>query len=296
MKHTTTTGRYRMATLPILVTLVAACAAPVPANNRALDDARSIYQQASGDELVARSAPGELRRAQIALQQAESALKAGQSAAAVEHFAYLAHQRSELALQAGLIAKAEQAVVDARRERERILMDARMREADQSRAMAEASRKQAETQAQRAQRAKMEADAARAKNAQLREQLSELQAKETSRGMVLTLGDVLFDSGHAELKSGAMRTLDQLTTFLRENPERTLTIEGYTDSVGSNAFNLDLSQRRAEAVVSALTQRGIDGGRLKARGFGEASPVASNTTAAGRQRNRRVEVVISSTP
>lgn len=103
-----------------------------------------------------------------------------------------------------------------------------------------------------------------------------MQAQQTDRGMVLTLGDVLFDSGRAELKSGAMRTLDQLVTFLKDNPERTVNVEGYTD-----------------AVRTALTSRGIEGARIAARGYGESSPVASNDTAEGRQRNRRIEIVIS---
>ena len=111
--------------------------------------------------------------------------------------------------------------------------------------------------------------------------------------MVLTLGDVLFDSGRAELKSGAMRTIDQLVTFLKDNPERTVNVEGYTDSVGSDNFNLGLSQRRADAVRTALTSRGVEATRIAARGYGESSPVASNDTAEGRQRNRRIEIVIS---
>lgn len=112
---------------------------------------------------------------------------------------------------------------------------------------------------------------------------------------MLTLGDVLFDSGQAELKAGAFSTIDRLATFMRENPERTLVVEGYTDSVGSDAYNLSLSQRRADAVRAALLARGIDGSRITKSGMGKANPVAGNDTAAGRQRNRRVEIVISST-
>ena len=128
---------------------------------------------------------------------------------------------------------------------------------------------------------------------QLVDQLAELEAKQTEPGMVLTLGDVLFDTGRAELKSGAFTTIDRLSVFMRENPERTLSIEGYTDAVGSDTYNLNLSQRRADAVRAALAYRGIDGGRIATKGFGKANPVASNVTAEGRQRNRRVEIVIS---
>ncbi len=111
--------------------------------------------------------------------------------------------------------------------------------------------------------------------------------------MVLTLGDVLFDTGKAQLHAGAARTIEQLASFLKENPERTIEIEGYTDSTGSQDLNLALSERRANAVKNALTDRGIAANRISARGFGEANPVAGNETAAGRQLNRRVDIVVS---
>jgi outer membrane protein OmpA-like peptidoglycan-associated protein len=106
---------------------------------------------------------------------------------------------------------------------------------------------------------------------------------------------VLFDSGRAELKAGAFRTVDRLATFMRDHPERSLEVEGYTDSVGSDALNMTLSQRRADAVRAALLERGVEGSRITTSGLGKASPVASNDTAEGRQRNRRVEIVISGT-
>jgi len=299
-------GRYRLALIPVAAAVLAACAS-APANNRALDEARAFYQQAASDATVARSAPLELRRAQEALQQAEAALKTGDDLTAVDHYAYLARQRAAVAMQAGEIAKAEQAVAQSQAQRDSIVISARERDAQASRAQAEASRAQAVAKATEAERARQDAeaarklaeqrlaaaDAAKASNAKLKAQLAELQAQQTERGMVLTLGDVLFDSGRAELKSGAMRTIDQLVTFLKDNPERTVNVEGYTDSIGSDNFNLGLSQRRADAVRMALTSRGVEGTRIAARGYGESSPVASNDTAEGRQRNRRIEIVIS---
>ena len=110
---------------------------------------------------------------------------------------------------------------------------------------------------------------------------------------MLTLGDVLFDTGRAELKPGAERTIDKLTSFLNENPERKVQIEGFTDSQGTDEYNQQLSQRRADAVASAIIGRGIQSDRVRARGYGEEFPVASNDNAGSRQRNRRVEVVVS---
>jgi outer membrane protein OmpA-like peptidoglycan-associated protein len=153
----------------------------------------------------------------------------------------------------------------------------------------EADRERSKVQAAQAQ-----ASSANARTKALEAQLAELKAKQTNRGLVLTLGDVLFDTGHAELQPGADSTLDQLVQFMTQNPERTLKIEGYTDSVGSDSSNQVLSERRAIAVKNALIDRGLDASRISARGYGEASPVASNGTSGGRQQNRRVEIVISS--
>ncbi len=298
-------SRYRLTLIPVAAILTACASAP--ANNRSLDEARAFYQQAASDATVARSAPLELRRSQEALQQAEAALKAGDDLTAVDHYAYLARQRAAVAMQAGEIAKAEQSVTQSSAQQDSILISARERDAQASRAQAQAkaveaerAQKEAETARKMAEEARKLAEqrlaavtAASASNDKLKAQLAELQAKQTERGMVLTLGDVLFDSGRAELKSGAMRTIDQLATFLKDNPERTVSVEGYTDSVGSDNFNLGLSQRRADAVSTALTSRGLELARIAARGYGESSPVASNDTAEGRQRNRRIEIVIS---
>ena len=111
-------------------------------------------------------------------------------------------------------------------------------------------------------------------------------------GLVLTLGDVLFDTGRAELKPGASVKLDQLAQFLNTHPDRRVEIDGFTDSVGSDAYNESLSQRRADAVKTALVVRGIDASRINSEGYGKAYPVASNNESAGRQLNRRVEVII----
>lgn len=112
--------------------------------------------------------------------------------------------------------------------------------------------------------------------------------------MVLTLGDVLFDSGRSGLTAGAMRTIDRIAEFMAGNPGRRILIEGHTDGVGSDAYNKTLSEQRARAVRNALGERGISLERIEAVGLGETVPIASNDDEAGRQRNRRVELVFSS--
>jgi len=123
-------------------------------------------------------------------------------------------------------------------------------------------------------------------------ELQELNAKMTSRGLVLTLGDVLFENNRATLMVGAMRAIDKLVAFLSENAERKVLIEGHTDNVGSSTYNIDLSLRRAEAVSKTLINKGIEASRVVTRGYGEAYPVTENSTDAGKQQNRRVEIVI----
>lgn len=129
--------------------------------------------------------------------------------------------------------------------------------------------------------------------ANARHEISALQAQQTNRGLVMTLSDVLFDTGKATLKPGSDRDLDRLAQALRANPNTRVKIEGYTDSVGSDSYNQSLSESRAEAVADALRVRGVSDSQLKAQGFGKEYPVATNSTPAGRQQNRRVEIVFS---
>lgn len=127
------------------------------------------------------------------------------------------------------------------------------------------------------------------------EVLTELRAQSTDRGTIVTLGDVLFDTASATLNPGGRQQVQRLSTYLNANPRSTLRIEGHTDSQGSDATNEVLSRRRADAVRAALITAGVDPARVTSVGVGEGLPVASNDTPAGRQQNRRVEVVIQGT-
>lgn len=183
----------------------------------------------------------------------------------------------------------------ARRQAEaaRLQAEASRTQADASRIQAEAARRTAQEQLAAAEAARQQAEAERARATSLEAQMAALQAKQTNRGMVLTLGDVLFDTGLATLKPGAMRTVDQLADFLKSNAERKVLVEGHTDSVGSDSFNRELSERRAQALSQALVERQVAADRIEVSGLGELYPVADNGNAAGRQQNRRVEVIFS---
>ena len=171
-------------------------------------------------------------------------------------------------------------------------VEAALAQADADRRDAAMAREQAEADRREATLARQQAEAARAELRAMQDMIDDLQAKQTERGLVVTLGDVLFETDKAVLKPGAMHNLDKLVAALSEHPDTTVAIEGHTDSTGSDSYNMDLSRRRAESVVSYLVGQGIDRSRLSAKGLGEGYPVASNDTSAGRQQNRRVEMII----
>ena len=225
--------------------------------NMALQEAQQAYRQAEQDPQVTSHAPVALHEAAQALSEAEQA--GGQEE--IEHMAYIAKKRVEIA-------------------------------------RAEAERKLAEDNAKQLLEGRDEviAQQAKARAQELERELAELKAKRTDRGFVITLGDVLFEYNQARLKPGAQQNLYRLVSFLKQRPEQNVLIEGHADSSGSESYNLELSQRRAQAVQSFLVMNGISPERINVRGYGEAYPVASNDTTAGRQQNRRVEIVFGEGP
>lgn len=260
-------GRTLIATTVAAVLLAACAAAPVAPEGAS--KARAKLTQLQSDPNMATRAPLAIKDADAAVTIAEQP-EADESLAS--HRVFIADRKVETAK-----AQAETSLWEDQRaalisERETARLDSRTREADGAR-MATAD--------------------AEAQTAELKRQIEALQAKVTDRGVVLTLGDVLFASGKADLKEGAAAHLNQLVAFLREYPSRTVVIEGHTDSVGSEDFNQALSQRRADSVRSYLVRQGIDAARLTTMGAGEGAPVADNEAATGRQQNRRVEVIIS---
>lgn len=256
----------------------------VPQSNPALESARAAVQTAELDPNVNKYAPLDLDRAKKDLGVAEQAA-VDHREGDVEQAAYLAAQNARIA-QAHGAAKADDARVAAgQSERDRILLASRTREAENAKAAAANSAAVAAV-------ALNQRDQANEETARVQAELDALKATPTPRGLVLTLGDVMFDTGRSELKSGGARKIEQLAQFLTEHPDRRVQIDGFTDSVGSDSYNEELSQRRADAVKAALVSRGVDPARIGTEGYGKAYPVASNSDSGGRQLNRRVEVVI----
>ncbi|HEU5135120.1 MAG TPA: OmpA family protein [Steroidobacteraceae bacterium] len=264
-----------------------ACETTTPDSSALLEQARSAVAQAEADPNVTKFAPTELDRARKLLVNAEGAAKEkGAKDKGASHYAYLTTQMARIAQQRAQEQVATARIKSGEIERQKILLTARENEADKAVADANAARADAEN-------AKANAQSAQAESQRLAAQLENMQASQTSRGIVLTLDDVLFDTGKAQLKSGAERSIDQIAAFLNDNPERRVQVEGFTDSQGTNDYNLELSQSRADAVAMAIIQRGIDAQRVRALGFGEEYPVASNDSSGSRQMNRRVEIIVS---
>jgi outer membrane protein OmpA-like peptidoglycan-associated protein len=264
-----------------------------PETSGVIEQARAAVDAAASDANVAKFAPTELQRARNLLVNAESNLKSkGARDVNTAHYAYLATQMAHIAEQRAHEQIALERVKSGETERQKILLAARENEANSALSQARQAQAAAEQARNEAQNARSEVAAAQSEAQRLASELQNVKTSQTNRGLVLTLNDVLFDTGRSELKPGARRTLDQIAQFLNEHPERRVQIEGFTDSQGGNDFNMELSQSRADAVASAIIQRGIDAQRVRALGYGEEFPVASNANSGSRQLNRRVEIIV----
>jgi outer membrane protein OmpA-like peptidoglycan-associated protein len=265
-----------------------------PKDGAALSQARDAVAQAEANPNVTRYSASQLDRARKLLVNAQGANEQkGPNDKITLQYAYLATQMARIAEQNAQEQVAAARIKEGETERQKILLSARESEAQQAKSAAAQARSEAQQARNEAQNAQAQMTQAQAESQHIAQELQDLKAAQTQRGIVLTLGDVLFDSGRAELKPGAERSIDQLTSFLSEHPERRVQVEGFTDSQGPENFNQELSQKRADAVAMAIIQRGIDAQRVRAMGYGEEFPVASNKDSGSRQLNRRVEIVVS---
>jgi len=240
--------------------------------NADLTRAHASLQQAAQAPQTTQYAPVQLREAQQTLDQAEQDWEDEGDRQETSHQAYLVEQQAGIAVAVAQQKAAEAQAKQLAEERDQVRLSARTREAEQ---------------------AHLDAEAAKARAQQLEQELAALNAKATDRGLVMTLDPTLFEFNKTTLKPGAMNNLSPLVTFLREHPERQVLIEGHTDSIGSDSYNFDLSQRRADAVRDFLARNGVKPEQLATRGYGKSFPIASNDTEAGRLQNRRVEIVVS---
>jgi len=248
------------------------------------EDARIItFRKMREEQLAQQKAAAEQDRA-TALSEAEARRRADEQRAAADAAAAQSAQARAAADAAR--AQAEQQQQQAQAEAER---------ARQAAAQAEQQRLQAQADADRAHQAAAQSEA---EKAQLRERLmqqlnSVLETRESARGLIVNINDVLFDFNKYTLKTGAREKMAKVSGILLAYPGLKLQLEGHTDAIGSDDYNLKLSQQRADAVRDFLVEQGVPVANISAVGLGKDSPVASNDTAAGRQQNRRVELVVS---
>jgi outer membrane protein OmpA-like peptidoglycan-associated protein len=263
---------YSTGLITVIAGAMLAGCSTTPDRNARLEDARSSYRYAQDDPQVTGLAALELKEAGDALARADNAWTQRQDPVKVDHLAYVAQRKVAIAQETAKRKGAEASVSQSEAERAKIQLAGRTEEADQARQQAQ----NAETRTR-----------------QLESQLAELNANKTERGLVVTLHDVLFDTNRARLKPGGIREVQKLADVLDKHPQRTVAIEGFTDSTGSDERNQELSEQRANAVRDALLGMGISANRITTRGYGKSLPVASNATQAGRQLNRRVEILFS---
>jgi outer membrane protein OmpA-like peptidoglycan-associated protein len=300
--NTSSSRHGRIVAAAVAAALLSACAT-VPVESDAARNLRTRLDQLQADPQLGTRAPLAMQQANVAVTAAE---KPQSDPALAAHLEFIADRKISIAQ-----ADAQsQLAVDQRKglaeQREAMRLRSRTEEADSANRranVAEAVAGDQERQAEAARSAtadaqrasadaqRASADAQRASD-ELQRQIDDLHAQATDRGLVLTLGDVLFASGTADLTSGGSSHLNKLAAFLNKYGDRTALIEGYTDSIGGDDYNLGLSQRRADSVKSYLVNQGVDSVRLTTSGKGKGSPVADNSSATGRQQNRRVEVII----
>jgi outer membrane protein OmpA-like peptidoglycan-associated protein len=262
--------------------LMAACTS-TPDTIEELETARAVVPQVEASPRAGVAATN-IAEARKALERANSLADKGGKVADIQYEATIASRNAQIANEKILAAQAREEVDKGTADRAAVLAEARGREAERAAQQARAANAEAQSATAQAQTAEERAAA-------LERELADLKGKKTDRGVVVTLGDVLFDTGKATLKPGAYTTIDRLATVLKEDESRKVLIEGHTDSVGSDEFNQSLSERRAASVQAALFERGVAASQISTVGKGETTPVASNDDAGGRQQNRRVELV-----
>jgi outer membrane protein OmpA-like peptidoglycan-associated protein len=291
-----------VAVLPLVLTAGCASSDAKRAARTQLERAETAYRQAQAD-------PSVQAYAQLRLIDAEKALQAAEQAKDNDdkvHLGYLAERKAQLATVTGATAKTEQSMQRLRQETAEVLLqkrdreltaarretDVKSRDAEQARRAAEARARDAEARARELEQDRRQADEIDAKAAALANELQHLKAQRTDRGVVLTIGDVLFAPGKAEVGPGAQRSVEKLADFLKTYPKRHVLIEGHSDNLGTEEYNVRLSQQRAEAVRDMLVARGVAAPRIRTKGYGSKFPMVDNDSAAGRQQNRRVEVIV----
>jgi outer membrane protein OmpA-like peptidoglycan-associated protein len=284
-------GAARVMLVPAAIAVILAGCATAPKAPPGSEAVRAKLTMLKSEPQLAARVPVIVEQAERAVVLAETPQGDPEVAA---HRVYLADRTVDTARAIAQTRLAEEQRDGLKQQSDDARLAARTREADAATRAAAVARSDAASSRMEAETATAAAVLADAQKQELARQIALLQAEATERGIVLTLGDVLFATGSDQLKPGATGNLDRLVSFMAMYGDRSATIEGHTDNVGEDAYNQGLSQRRADGVKAYLASRGVAAARLTSMGMGEAYPIAGNESAGGRQQNRRVEVIIGS--
>lgn len=299
--------RYSTSSLVVVTAagaLLAGCAS-TPRRSPELARARNAVETLSSQPRASEAAEPDLKAAQAELRRGEDALRNGRPMDEVDQLAYLALRHAQAGEARVDAANSQAQVAQATEERQRLLLEAQKHQAMAAQQQAQSAQQQVQEARNETQQARSEAQAAQQQAQSAQQQLAseqqqlkqmqseQLGAHQTDQGMVVTLSNVLFSTGKSTLQPGANLQLDRLASYLKDHPKQRVMIEGSTDSTGSADFNQKLSAARAQAVAQALELRGVQPNQYRTIGLGESYPVASNDTSAGRQQNRRVDIVFS---
>jgi outer membrane protein OmpA-like peptidoglycan-associated protein len=250
----------------------------------------AVQKKAEEDAQLAQDAERKAAAERVARARADAAAdeQRRQEAEAAQADAVRMKEQADLAAQA---AAQQQKQAEA----DRAAALAQQQQAEAASAAARAQQQAAEAEAEKARQAAAQAEQDKAAmRAQLLAQLNAvLQTQDTARGLIVNMSDVLFDTGSSTLRAAAREKLAKISGIVLAHPGLSLQVEGYTDSVGGDQMNQQLSERRADSVRDFLIAQGVAGSSITAKGFGKADPVASNDTAEGRQKNRRVQLVVN---
>jgi outer membrane protein OmpA-like peptidoglycan-associated protein len=259
------------------------------------EDARAITAKRLYEEKQEKDRLAAEAREAKAKADADAAEKAALEAQLAAERA--AREKAEAdAARAAALAQQQAAQEEAERSRQAAEQAAREKaEADAAKATAQAQEQAAQAEAEKARQTAAESEKEKAAlRAQLLDQLNTiLQTRDTARGLIVNMSDVLFDTGSYTLRPAAREKLAKISGIVLAHPGLNLQVEGHTDSVGSDEYNQALSEHRADAVRGFLVEQGVAGSAITSRGFGKTQPVASNDTPEGRQKNRRVELVVN---
>lgn len=253
------------------------------------------YMMAEQQSYVEKYAPLEFEDAKKMIEKTKKMEKSGKSEELIEHQRYLAQKKLDTAIELAKEKRAQERVDNAALNRKDVLLAAKSKELNEAQDEAQRMSKRAKLAEREAEEARERAKEMSAKAKKMAATLTDISATDTERGLVITMGSILFELNESELKSSSKTTVAKIADFLNQYPERDVLVEGFTDSTGSSDYNQTLSDKRAKAVTALLAGNGIDKNRLNAVGYGESYPAATNDTSLGRQKNRRVEIVVAHT-